>query len=356
LLISMSRVSVRRLTSAVQRSSRTFLAKPSVANRVFLTRTFTTHQSHTNSHGRGRNGKALAGLAIGSAIVYATCLKDRAEASNAVDYNAVRKAIADKLDNINYDDGSYGPVLVRLAWHAAGTYDKVSRTGGSNGGTIRFHPESSHGANAGLKVARDLLEPIKKQFPGISYADLYTLAGAVAIEELGGPKIPWRSGRSDAVDGKSCPPDGRLPDASKAQDHVRQIFGRMGFNDQEIVALLGAHSLGRCHGDRSGFEGPWTNAPTTFSNEYFRVLIEEKWVPRPPQKGKPFQYEDAKTKTLMMLPADIAFIQDPEFKKYVEIYAKDGERFRKDFAAAFGKLLELGCKFPEKSWWSKIFG
>jgi len=70
------------------------------------------------------------------------------------DYAAVRKAIEDVLDVENYDDGSYGPVLVRLAWHASGTYDKATGTGGSNGATMRFAPESEHGANAGLAVAR----------------------------------------------------------------------------------------------------------------------------------------------------------------------------------------------------------
>ena len=51
----------------------------------------------------------------------------------------------------------------------------------------------------------------------------------------------------------------------------------MGFDDREIVALSGAHGLGHCHTDRSGFWGPWTFAPTTFSNEYYRLLVEEKW-------------------------------------------------------------------------------
>jgi cytochrome c peroxidase len=64
---------------------------------------------------------------------------------------------------------------------------------------------------------------------------------------MGGPQIAWRPGRSDAADGKQCPPDGRLPDATKDQRHVRDIFYRMGFNDQEIVALCGAHALGKCH-------------------------------------------------------------------------------------------------------------
>ncbi len=73
-------------------------------------------------------------------------------------YNEVAALLAEKDD---YDDGSYGPVLVRLAWHASGTYDKETGTGGSNGATMRFAPEGGHGANAGLKNARDFLEPVK---------------------------------------------------------------------------------------------------------------------------------------------------------------------------------------------------
>jgi cytochrome c peroxidase len=198
------------------------------------------------------------------------------------------------------------------------------------------------------------LEPIKKSNPGITYADLFTLAGVVAIEEMGGPKIKWRPGRSDNPDGKSSSQNTRLPDADKGKNvdtikHIREIFNRMGFSDQEIVALLGAHSLGRCYTDRSGYSGPWTKAPTAFSNEYYRELLENTWTVKK-WKG-PLQYED-KAKELMMLPADMALLSDGEFKKWVEIYAKDEARFSKDFAAAFGKLLELGVKsFEKKGWW-----
>lgn len=70
-----------------------------------------------------------------------------------------------------------------------------------------------------------------------------------------GPTIPWQPGRTDADSGGACPPDGRLPDASLGAAHIRDVFGRMGFNDREMVALSGAHTLGRCHADRSGFVG-----------------------------------------------------------------------------------------------------
>jgi cytochrome c peroxidase len=81
------------------------------------------------------------------------------------DYQKVYNRIASRLEeNDQYDDGSYGPVLLRLAWHASGTYDAETKTGGSNGATMRFAPESDHGANAGLKAGRDFLEPVKSGF------------------------------------------------------------------------------------------------------------------------------------------------------------------------------------------------
>jgi cytochrome c peroxidase len=206
---------------------------------------------------------------------------------------------------------------------------------------MRFKPESDHGANAGLGIARDLLDKVKAKYPGISYGDLWTLAGVVAVEEMGGPKVKWSPGRVDATSGEVCPPDGRLPDATQGANHLRDIFYKMGFNDQEIVALAGAHCFGRCHTDRSGFSGPWTRAPTSFSNLFFKELLDNKWAPK--KWAGPKQYADP-TGDLMMLPADMALIEDPKFKTHVERYAKDGDAFEKDFAKAFSKLLALGVK------------
>jgi cytochrome c peroxidase len=107
-----------------------------------------------------------------------------------------------------------------------------------------------------------------------------------------------------------------------------------------------------------GYWGPWTNAESTFSNEYFRLLLEERWSPKMTHNGKPWtgpdQYEDA-TGKLMMLPSDMALVADPEFKKYVELYAKDEARFFKDFAAAFSKLLELGVPFAATKAWYQFW-
>ena len=109
-----------------------------------------------------------AGAALASAGGYYLYTRGPSGASTKVfaptkdDYQKVYDAIALQIEEKDdYDDGSYGPVLLRLAWHASGTFDKATGTGGSNGATMRFAPEGDHGANAGLKAARDFLEPIK---------------------------------------------------------------------------------------------------------------------------------------------------------------------------------------------------
>lgn len=161
---------------------------------------------------------------------------------------------------------------------------------------------------------------------------------------MGGPNIVWRSGRVDARDGSACTPDGRLPDADKGKAgatirHVRTIFNRQGFSDREMVALIGAHALGQCHTDRSGYKGPWTRAPTTFSNLYFKELLDNTWTLK--KWSGPDQFEDP-TGDLMMLPADLALIWDNEFRKYVVEFAADEEVFFTAFASAFQKLEENG--------------
>jgi len=244
------------------------------------------------------------------------------------------------------------PMAVRLAWHASGTFDKADSSGGSDGATMRFEPESTDGANAGLSIISDLLLDVKKKNPDVSFADLWTRAGAAAVQLTGGPKIPFSFGRTDDADNTNTPANGRLPDASQGAEHLRDVFYRMGFNDQEIVALSGAHTLGRCHLARSGFDGPWTHNPLRFDNEYFRNLINLTWVEsKRTGEGGPLQYEDQETTELIMLPTDLALIKDPAFLPHVERYAKDEQAFFSEFAVAFAKLLALGtaekCPFAK---------
>lgn len=269
---------------------------------------------------------------------------------SSADLAQVTEAIKGLLKQPGYDDGSAGPVLVRLAWHSAGTYCAKTKTGGSNGAGMRYEQEANDPANAGLEHARAFLDPIKAQFPWITYADLWTLAAVVAIREMDGPQIRWQGGRTDFVDDSKLPPRGRLPDGSKGADHLRWIFHRMGFNDQEIVALSGAHNLGRCHSDRSGFEGKWVNNPTRFSNTYFKLLRMHDWKKKTLANGmQQFVYVDAdpdfpddEGEELMMLPSDMALLDDPAFRVWVDRYADDKDLFFDHFAAVFAKLLELG--------------
>ncbi|KAJ7495860.1 heme peroxidase [Mycena galericulata] len=298
---------------------------------------------------------AVAAVLLGGGGYY--YLSSNGDASTALkggeDYQKVYNKIAEVIDEADdYDgkhkgldtetkctdnnlDGSYGPVILRLAWHSSGTYDVESNTGGSNYATMRFEPESLHGANAGLDVARGVMEKVKAQFPWISYGDLWTLGGVAAVQEMAGPRIPWRPGRIDGF-AEQATPDGRLPDASQGAAHLRAVT----LTTRKSSLSSGAHALGRCHANRSGFEGPWTFSPTTLTNDYFKLLFTESWVWK--KWSGPKQLEDKKTKSLMMLPTDYVIIQDKSFKKFAKAYADDNDLFFKDFSAVVAKLFELG--------------
>ncbi|GAV62898.1 peroxidase domain-containing protein [Cephalotus follicularis] len=219
------------------------------------------------------------------------------------------------------------PIMLRLAWHDAGTYDKNTKTGGPNG-SIRMEEEYSHGSNNGLKKAIDFCEDVKAKHPKITYADLYQLAGVVAVEVTGGPTVDFVPGRKDS---KISPKEGRLPDAKQGAFHLRDIFYRMGLSDKDIVALSGGHTLGRAHPERSGFDGPWTKEPLKFDNSYFLELLQ------------------GESEGLLKLPTDVALMDDPEFHRYVELYAKDEDAFFRDYAESHKKLSELGFTPPSSA-------
>ncbi|XP_057545146.1 L-ascorbate peroxidase 5, peroxisomal-like isoform X2 [Amaranthus tricolor] len=216
----------------------------------------------------------------------------------------------------------FSPIILRLAFHDAGTYDVKAKTGGPNG-SIRG--ELNNPANNGIKVAVDFCEQVKAKHPKVSYADLYQLAGIIAVEVTGGPIIPFVPGRQDA---RNQQDRGALPNPNGDAKHLRDIFHRMGLNDRDIVVLSGAHTLGRANKDRSGFDGSFTENPLKFDNSYFVNLQKE---------DKP---------GLVKFPTDKVLLQDPAFRRYVQLYAKDEKTFFAHYAESHKKMSELGFQPP----------
>ncbi len=188
------------------------------------------------------------------------------------------------------DWGHYGGLMIRMAWHAAGTYRTADGRGGANNGNLRFAPLNSWPDNGNLDKARRLLWPIKKKYGNqVSWADLIVLAGNVAYESMGLQTYGFAFGREDIWhpekdvywgseqdwleaeryqdqnrDSLENPlaavqmgliyvnPEGvgGQPDPLKTADDVRETFARMGMNDEETVALIaGGHTVGKAHGN-----------------------------------------------------------------------------------------------------------
>ncbi|KAF5829755.1 L-ascorbate peroxidase [Dunaliella salina] len=256
-------------------------------------------------------------------------------------YNELKDYIQSKACN---------PIVVRLAWHDAGTYNcaikEFPQRGGANG-AIRFKPELSHGHNAGLKVALDLLEPIKAKYPDVSYADLFQMASAVAIEVAGGPKIDMRYGRKDCPSEDLCACDGLLPapqhpSSEAAVDHLRKVFNRMGFNDQEIVVLSGAHTIGRVKKDRSGLgvdaAGYTRDCPACLKDLTDPFLCSLCYFK---------EVKEKRDNDLIVMDTDRVIFEDEGFKPWAEKYAADEAAFFNDYAVAHKKLSELGVEWEE---------
>lgn len=290
---------------------------------------------NNNGPGNGYGPQMAASLLFTSSVPRGKSFKNYQEV-----YNAIAEKVREE-DDADDGAGRYG-LLCRLAWHSSGTFDIGSGAGGSFGGTMAYAPESSDPDNAGLNVGIEFLQEFADKYKWISRGDLWTLGGVVAVQEAGGPKIKWRPGRVNVDDLKQVPKNGFLPDATRDGAYVKTVFQRMGFNERETVALLGAHCLGKCHPQNSGFDGPWVPAFNMFTNDFYVQLLKgwhvRKW------NGKK-QYQDDETNLLMMLPADMALKEESYFLKYVKLYAKDEKVFFEDFSKAFTKLLENGINF-----------
>ncbi|MDQ2070310.1 catalase/peroxidase HPI [Natronospira bacteriovora] len=214
-----------------------------------------------------------------------------AEEFKKLDLKALKKDLEDLMTNSQdwwpADYGHYGPLMIRMAWHAAGTYRTADGRGGASTGNQRFAPINSWPDNGNLDKARRLLWPIKEKYGNkISWADLYILAGNVAIESMGLKTFGFGGGREDIwapeediywgaedewLDSKRYSGDRELenplaavqmgliyvnpegpdgnPDPLASAKDVRETFARMAMNDYETVALTaGGHTFGKTHG------------------------------------------------------------------------------------------------------------
>lgn len=216
---------------------------------------------------------------------------DYAKAFEALDLAAVKQDIAEVLTSSQdwwpADFGNYGPLMIRMAWHSAGTYRISDGRGGGGRGQQRFAPLNSWPDNGNLDKARRLLWPVKKKYgQSISWADLMILTGNVALETMGfetfgfgggradvweadedvywGPETTWLDDQRYTGDRELENPLGAVqmgliyvnpegpngnPDPLAAARDIRETFRRMAMNDEETVALIaGGHTFGKTHG------------------------------------------------------------------------------------------------------------
>ncbi|MEM9342506.1 MAG: catalase/peroxidase HPI [Pseudomonadota bacterium] len=225
---------------------------------------------------------------------------DHREAVKALDFQAVRDDVeallTDSQDWWPADWGHYGGLMIRLAWHSAGSYRIGDGRGGGAGGNIRFAPLNSWPDNASLDKARRLLWPVKKKYGNaLSWADLILLSGTVAYESMGLKTFGFGFGREDIWGPEKdvywgsesewlAPSEARYgdlttpgtmenplaavhmgliyvnpegvngnPDPAMTALHIRETFSRMAMNDEETAALTcGGHTVGKAHGAMAG--------------------------------------------------------------------------------------------------------
>jgi catalase-peroxidase len=270
-----------------------------------------------------------------------------AEAFESLDLGAVKQDIAEVLTTSQdwwpADYGHYGPFMIRMAWHSAGTYRISDGRGGAGAGQQRFAPLNSWPDNANLDKARRLLWPVKQKYgQSLSWADLIVLTGNVALESMGlqtfgfaggredvwepdedvywGPETTWLGDERYTGDRQLEEPLGAVqmgliyvnpegpnanPDPLASAKDIRETFRRMAMNDEETVALIaGGHTFGKTHGaaDPDQYVGPepegasleqqglgWSNAyGTGHGADAITSGLEVTWTSTPTRWGGGF--------------------------------------------------------------------
>ena len=352
---------------------------------------------------------------------------DYAKEFKSLDLNAViadlKALMTDSQEWWPADFGHYGGLMIRMAWHSAGTYRITDGRGGAGAGQQRFAPLNSWPDNVNLDKARRLLWPIKQKYGRkISWADLLVLAGNAALESMGfktfgfaggrkdvwepeelywGPEGTWLGDERYSGERQLAEPLGAVqmgliyvnpegpngnPDPIAAAKDIRETFYRMAMNDEETVALIaGGHTFGKTHGagDPSlvgaepesgaleeqglgwkskhgtgvgpdaiggGPEVIWTQAPTQWSNLFFKNLFENEWeLTKSPAGAKqwvaknasadvPDPFDPSKKRLPTMLTTDLSLRFDPIYEKISRRFYENPDQFADAFARAWFKL------------------
>jgi catalase-peroxidase len=338
----------------------------------------------------------------------------------------LKAMMTDSKDWWPADFGHYGGLMIRMAWHSAGTYRMGDGRGGAGSAQQRFPPLNSWPDNVNLDKARRLLWPIKQKYGRkISWADLMILAGNVALESMGFKTFGFAGGREDAfepdesvywgsentwLDDKRYSGDRDLenplaavqmgliyvnpegpngvPDPVAAAKDIRETFARMAMNDEETVALIaGGHTFGKTHGAgpathvgpepeaapieeqglgwkssfgtgkggdtiTSGLEVTWTNTPTKWSNNFFRILFGYEWeLTKSPAGAHQWQpkggagagtipdaHDPSKRHAPTMLTTDLSLRFDPAYEKISRRFYEHPDELADAFARAWFKL------------------
>jgi len=211
------------------------------------------------------------------------------------------------------------PPYIRAVFHDVVDYDSKTNRGGLDGSI--FTPDfAEREENKGLEKALASLVKLREKFPEVSLADLLALSGAVALERCGGPRLSVGIGRKDIPEserGEFVAP----PDENDDAPALLSYFSRLGLDARDLVALSGAHTVGKAHGD------PFTRDMFDFNNSYFQELLKDPGE----RKGK-------------LIPSDLALLHDEECLRHVRRYAVDQDAFFEDFGRAYLKIVWLGQK------------